>query len=187
MVDLWRYWIEHRTETFEGFLSVLWWNEKPAAIAFSLRHQCYTHCCFISYDSQFAKYSRDLILLLEMSAALANEGTQELHMGRGHERFKTSLATHAHEVAEGVNWLQPLGKHKWLQTWYLSRQRMKQSAALRWLRSLQLLRDPSTAPFFPSLRKARERHESKDALDRHSIVRGRFALAWHRMRPRRFF
>jgi CelD/BcsL family acetyltransferase involved in cellulose biosynthesis len=136
--QLWRYWIDHRTDHFEGFLSALWWNDQPTALAYSIRHGSSAHCAFIAYDRTYSKYSPGLLLLLKLAEGLASEGVYELHLGRGEERFKSSLATHAWEVAEGVIGASPW-QTNWLQSWEASRHRMKNSAIVPWIRSLRAI------------------------------------------------
>ncbi len=91
-----------RSPRFEAFVSVLWIDDLPAAIGYSLKSGPVAHLWFIGYDEKFAHSSPGLVLILKMAEALAAEGATRLHLGKGNERFKTSLASDRVLVAEGM-------------------------------------------------------------------------------------
>lgn len=134
-----KHFLETRAEQLSARLSVLWIGDKPAAVSYSLVMPRTAHCWFLGFDENFSRSSPGLILLLKLAEALAAEGIQRLHLGKGNERFKTSLATGHLFLMEGVigNWSPTL---LLLQGWQRAKQRVKRSplsAAIRLLRPVR--------------------------------------------------
>ena len=145
MAELWHLMAEHPDPNLQGFVSVLWAREQPAGISFSIRSQQTAHVWFIGYDQAFARYSPGLILLLQLAESFANDGVHTIHLGRGQERFKTSLASGQIDVAEGcigANWLQ----HTWLKAWHIAKLCIKNSPANSFLRRLRACFLPRITP-----------------------------------------
>jgi CelD/BcsL family acetyltransferase involved in cellulose biosynthesis len=94
--------LQVRSERFEAFVSVLWIDDLPAAIGYSLKSGPVAHLWFIGYDEKYSRSSPGVVLILKMAEALAAEGATRLHLGKGDERFKTSLASDRVLVAEGM-------------------------------------------------------------------------------------
>ncbi len=128
-----------KTERFEAFLSVLWGDDLPAGIAYILRSGPTAHCWFLGYDEQFARSSPGLLLLLKIAEALAAEGVTRLHLGKGNERFKTSLASGQVLVAEGMAGETSLAL-SCLEAWRLTKQWVKRSPLAIGVRMLRPLR-----------------------------------------------
>jgi CelD/BcsL family acetyltransferase involved in cellulose biosynthesis len=132
--------LAQKSPHFEAFVSVLWADDRPAAIAYSLRSGATAHCWFIGYERRFAVRSPGLVLLLQMAEALAGDGVQRLHLGKGDERFKTSLASDRVLVAEGIAGDASLAR-LCLQAWILAKGCIKRSplaAGVRLLRPVRL-------------------------------------------------
>jgi CelD/BcsL family acetyltransferase involved in cellulose biosynthesis len=131
---LWRHWIEQRTPHFEGLLSAVWCDERPAALAYTLRHRHAAWCWFISYDAAWSRFSPGIGLLLRVMETLANEGVTQFHFGCGDERFKTSLATDSWTVGRGV-----VGANSreqlWLRSCLAARMLLVRSPLRGWLRA----------------------------------------------------
>ena len=136
--DLWKILADKPTPPLAGCLSVLWAGSVPIALSYSLLSFNAAHCWFVGYDHHFARYSPGLILLLQLAEQLAAEGIERLHLGRGEERFKTSLATGSIAVAEGTIGASSLTT-QWLTTYQRTKLWVKASpiqGAIRWLRSI---------------------------------------------------
>jgi len=131
--------LEANSERFEAFVSVLWGNELPAAIAYVLRSGPTAHCWFVGYDERFSKWSPGISLLLQVGQALADEGVTRFHLGKGNERFKSSLADGQVTVAEGMLGTPSLAL-SWLQAWQRTKHWVKRSPLSVGVRMLRPLR-----------------------------------------------
>ena len=77
------------------------------------------HGWFPAYDPALAKYSPGLILWLELARAAAVLGLEHIDLGKGQERYKTSLQSGAVQLAEGsIDFRFVAGslRHGWLYT-----------------------------------------------------------------------
>ncbi len=90
-----------QSSAFAGMLSVLWAGDRPAAIHLGMRSGGILHVWFPVYDPALAKYSPGLILWLELARAAAALGLRQIDLGKGRERYKTSLQSAAWQLAEG--------------------------------------------------------------------------------------
>jgi CelD/BcsL family acetyltransferase involved in cellulose biosynthesis len=89
-------------EKFSGLLTVLRLNDKPVSILFSLRAGPVVHGWIFAYDKELAPYSPGSILLLKMAEATQQHGISKIDLGKGTERYKSSLASAATPLWEGT-------------------------------------------------------------------------------------
>lgn len=89
------------TEEFAGLLSALYVGDQLAAAHLGMRSKRVLHYWFPTFNRTFGQYSPGLILLLEMARAAASVGIDRIDLGKGDERYKTSLRSGTIAVAEG--------------------------------------------------------------------------------------
>ncbi len=89
-------------DTFGGLLSALYAGDRPVAIHLGMNSQTVMHAWFPAYDLSLARYSPGLLLFCELCKTAAARGYQRLDLGKGEQRFKTSLMSGAFQVAEGA-------------------------------------------------------------------------------------
>jgi CelD/BcsL family acetyltransferase involved in cellulose biosynthesis len=89
-------------EKFSGLLTVLRLNDKPISILFSLRAGPVVHSWIFAYDKELAPYSPGSILLLKIAEAAQQHGIRKIDLGKGTERYKSSLASAATPLWEGT-------------------------------------------------------------------------------------
>ena len=131
--------LKNDSPELETFLSVVWAGETPAAIGLTLRSGPAAHLWLIGFHEAFSHYSPGLILVLQLAEQLAGEGVQRLHLGRGRERFKSSLATDQELVAAGIagSWSMV---YAGVTGWRWCKQRVKDSPLGAVVRRLQPVR-----------------------------------------------
>ena len=93
---------EHCGEEFSAPLSVLRSGNKLAAIALSLRSRGLLHVWFNAYNPELANYSPGLVFFVQLAEMAEKLGIKKIDLGRGSERYKTSLASGAVELCEGT-------------------------------------------------------------------------------------
>jgi CelD/BcsL family acetyltransferase involved in cellulose biosynthesis len=132
--------LETGTERFSARMSVLWVDDEPAAISYCLTMPGTAHCWFLGFDEKFSRSSPGLILLLKLAEEFSRRGVKRLHLGKGNERFKTSLATGHLFLMEGVMgyWSLTL---MLLQSWRRAKYRVKQSPLQAGIRLLRPVRE----------------------------------------------
>lgn len=109
--------LERQGQPFGGILSALYAGDQLAAAHFGMRAGGVLHGWFPVYNQDFAKYSPGMLLWMQLIAAAPELGIRRIDLGRGDERYKTSLMTGAIRVAEGAVDLRPLAgalRHGWL-------------------------------------------------------------------------
>jgi CelD/BcsL family acetyltransferase involved in cellulose biosynthesis len=100
--------LKQRNEAFSGVLSALYLGDRLAAVHLGMRSFGVLHFWFPAYDPELGKYSPGLILLVEMAQAASALGIRRIDLGRGNERYKTSLMSAATRLAEGSVDLRPM-------------------------------------------------------------------------------
>jgi CelD/BcsL family acetyltransferase involved in cellulose biosynthesis len=86
---------------FGGLLSALYFGDRLVAAHLGIRSYERLHAWFPAYDPEFAAYSPGLILFVQLAERAGPLGIERIDLGRAHERFKTSLASAAENLAEG--------------------------------------------------------------------------------------
>lgn len=86
---------------FSAPLSVLWAGEQVAAVLLSLRCRTVLHSWCTAYNPALARYSPGIALFLALAEHAPGMGIHTIDLGRGTERYKTSLATQMATLAEG--------------------------------------------------------------------------------------
>ena len=118
-IDTLRRIARERGELFSGMLSSLYVGDRLIAIHLGMLSGGVLHCWFPAYATELAKYSPGLILWLRLAQEAEALGVHRMDLGKGNERFKTSLGSDATLVAEGSVDLRPVVKsvrHGLLQT-----------------------------------------------------------------------
>ena len=85
-----------------GLLSGLWAGDRLLAVHMGMRSESVFHYWFPTYDPEYGRYSPGLGLLLEMAGRCCEEGIVRLDLGRGDERYKSSMASDSLPIAEGA-------------------------------------------------------------------------------------
>ena len=93
--------LARRDDECHGILSAMYLGERLVAVHMGMRCRNVLHLWFPTYDEDLGKLSPGMIFLVEQIRAAAKLGLQRIDMGRGHEKFKTSLRTFGTPVAEG--------------------------------------------------------------------------------------
>jgi CelD/BcsL family acetyltransferase involved in cellulose biosynthesis len=91
----------HRGPEFSAPLAVLRAGGQVAATCLSLRSRGVLHSWFVAYNPELERYSPGLSLFIELAKAAQDQGVRKIDLGKGSERYKTSLATGGVELAEG--------------------------------------------------------------------------------------
>jgi CelD/BcsL family acetyltransferase involved in cellulose biosynthesis len=92
---------EHRGSHFSSPLSVLRAGGRVAAVCLSLRSRGVLHSWFNAYNPELHAYSPGLTLFLRLAEEAPHLGIRKIDLGRGEERYKSSLATNTVELGEG--------------------------------------------------------------------------------------
>jgi CelD/BcsL family acetyltransferase involved in cellulose biosynthesis len=109
--------LERQEQPFRGLLSALYVGDRLAAAHFGMTAGGVLHGWFPVYSQDFAKYSPGMLLWMKLIGAAPELGIRRIDLGRGDERYKSSLMTGATHVAEGAVDLRPLAgalRHGWL-------------------------------------------------------------------------
>jgi CelD/BcsL family acetyltransferase involved in cellulose biosynthesis len=123
-----------QTPQFSGFLCTLHAGDSLVAVHLGIRTSRVAHMWFPAYDADLQNYSPGLVMMQEMTKALADQGIQRLDFGPGPQRYKRSLATDAYDVGIGEITANPCTR--WLkQRWRVARQNLKNRGLGNWLRS----------------------------------------------------
>lgn len=134
VVEFLRHVWQTRTSGFSGFLCTLHAGDSLVAVHLGIRTKRVAHMWFPAYDRELQNYSPGLVMLLEMSEALAEDGIERLDFGPGPQRYKRSLATGSYDV--GIGEITANSCSRWLkQTWRSARQSLKNHGAANWLKS----------------------------------------------------
>jgi CelD/BcsL family acetyltransferase involved in cellulose biosynthesis len=104
-----RPWVEHSLElaygrrepNFAGILSLLFAGDRVVAAHFGLRSASVWHYWFPAYDAEFHRYSPGILLLLRMAEHATSLGLGTIDLGRGDERYKSSMGNRAVPLIEG--------------------------------------------------------------------------------------
>lgn len=134
--DLLRAVLSRQEEAFSGTLSVLYVNDRPAAVELGMRSFGVQHSWFPAYDRSLAAYGPGHILLLRMLQAATDEGIRRVHLGKAEEQYKWSFTSDSIPVAVGAVDVRPL-QSRLKRQWFATRERLRQTA-LR-----QILRKPA--------------------------------------------
>jgi CelD/BcsL family acetyltransferase involved in cellulose biosynthesis len=94
--------VDMRDEAFSGMMSALYVGERLAAIHLGIRSYDVLHAWFPTYDPALANYSPGLVLWVELLQACPALHIGRIDLGKGQQRFKTSLMSAAEPVAEGT-------------------------------------------------------------------------------------
>jgi len=95
-----------------------------------MRTQRVFHWWFPAFSPEFGNYSPGLILILELIRHCAESGMTRMDLGRGHERYKTSLMTGAAAIADGCVTVRPIDRLI-QRAWFGSRA-LARSGPFRW-------------------------------------------------------
>ena len=90
-----------QTPEFAGVCSVLRAGGRIVAAHMGMRSSTSLHYWFPAYDSELAKYSTGIILLLRMAEAAAETGLHTVDLGKGDSQYKQRLMTGAAALSEG--------------------------------------------------------------------------------------
>ena len=99
--ELLKHLLANPSDEFGAMLSVLKIDSRPIAITYSLRSRGIVHGWFTAYDKEFAQYSPGAFLFLRMAQEAERLGITKIDLGKGDERYKTSLASSSTELLEG--------------------------------------------------------------------------------------
>jgi CelD/BcsL family acetyltransferase involved in cellulose biosynthesis len=100
--------LEVQQPSFAGVLSTLSAGDRLVAAHLGLRSQTVWHWWFPAYDPAFARYSPGLVLLLELVDAARAQGIRTIDLGKGDERYKSTLMTGSVPLAAGTAHADPL-------------------------------------------------------------------------------
>jgi len=89
-------------DDFRGQLSVLYAGATPVAVHLGIRSRATAHIWYPAYDPRFAGYSPGLVLLVQLTRALAEAGAQRIDLGPGDQPYKQRLKSGDLDVAIGV-------------------------------------------------------------------------------------
>jgi len=92
---------EHQGPEFSSTMSVLRCGQKVAAACLWLRSRSVLHAWFTAYNPDLERYSPGLALFIKMAKAAPDQGIRKIDLGKGAERYKSSLASGGVEVGEG--------------------------------------------------------------------------------------
>lgn len=106
---------KRKDSKFQGLLSVMYVDEKPAAVHFGLRAGEVLHQWFPAYDPELRNFSPGIVHLLDMARHAANNGVARIDLGRICQ-YKSRVATDTVQVAEGCVDLRPV--HRALKNGY---------------------------------------------------------------------
>lgn len=106
---------------FRGILSTLRAGDRLISAHFGLRSGSCFHYWFPAYDRTFARYSPGLVLLLEMSRAVAEQGISRIDLGAGEESYKSSFESASDCLAQGGVDTRPFGRAR-SRLWFRSRE-----------------------------------------------------------------
>ncbi|VAX41604.1 hypothetical protein MNBD_PLANCTO02-1129, partial [hydrothermal vent metagenome] len=115
-----------QVDGFEGVLSTLYVKDQLVAAHLGMKTKTVFHHWFPVYDQALYKYSPGSILLLKTAEAAAERGVQRIDLGKGKERYKTSLGSGSISVGEGVVELRPV-HHAVRSLWFRTRERIRTS------------------------------------------------------------
>ncbi len=91
-----------REEGFGAQLSTLHAGDQLAAVHLGLRTPEVLHYWFGAYDHRWSVYSPGSAILIAIAQDCAAAGVRHIDLGRGDERYKSSLASSAATLREGV-------------------------------------------------------------------------------------
>lgn len=97
----------HSNSDYEGLLSVLYVDDRPAAVHLGLRSGPVLHQWFPAYDPQLKAWSPGMIHLLEMARSAVDHGVERIDLGRACH-YKSRIATGTVDIAEGSIDLKPV-------------------------------------------------------------------------------
>jgi CelD/BcsL family acetyltransferase involved in cellulose biosynthesis len=92
---------ERRGPEFSAPLSVLRAGGKIAAVCLSLRSRGVLHSWFNAYNPQLDRYSPGLALFIRLAEEARGLGIRTIDLGKGDERYKSSLANAYVPLGEG--------------------------------------------------------------------------------------
>jgi CelD/BcsL family acetyltransferase involved in cellulose biosynthesis len=98
---------QRQSPEFGGRLSALFAGDRPVALHLGLYSHAVFHVWYPAYDRALARYSPGLVFWLELLRAAAAQGIARIDLGRGDERYKSSLQTGVTRLAEGAVDLRP--------------------------------------------------------------------------------
>jgi CelD/BcsL family acetyltransferase involved in cellulose biosynthesis len=130
--------------TLAGVLSVLYVDEKPAAIHFAMRSGGLLHSWFPAYDPELGKYSPGSVLLLQIAEHAQASGVAAIDLGKGSEDYKQTLANCSVPLAEGAVETRPVVaalRRGWRQTRQWVRQSPLREQARMPVRFFKRMRD----------------------------------------------
>jgi CelD/BcsL family acetyltransferase involved in cellulose biosynthesis len=93
---------DHRSDVCGGLMSALYAGEQLVAVHLGLRRGGVLHVWFPTYAREFQSYSPGLVLLMELARTGDDLKIDRIELGKGPERYKTSLANRLGSVAEGT-------------------------------------------------------------------------------------
>ena len=100
-VDLLRQVLCKKDEAFKATLSVLFFDDCPAAMTYSLQSFGIVDGWFLAFNREFSRYGPGVILLLELARAMAARDIDRYYLGTGGEKYKHRFATGAVPLARG--------------------------------------------------------------------------------------
>jgi CelD/BcsL family acetyltransferase involved in cellulose biosynthesis len=130
---------ETQTDNFGGMLSLLYAGNRLVAGHFGMRSRGVWHSWLPVYDTEMAKYSPGLILLLKMAAYAPSAGLHTIDLDRGGSLYKMRLMSRAIIVASGS----------------VDRRYSRRIAQRAWNLRMAVAKSPLTASVRPLVRWAR--------------------------------
>lgn len=91
----------HQGPEFSAPLTVLRAGDKVAAVCLSIRSRSVLHAWFTAYNPELERYSPGVALFIEMAREASDLGLRKIDLGKGDERYKTSLSSGGALVGEG--------------------------------------------------------------------------------------
>ena len=90
-----------QTDDFAGMLSLLFAGDRLVAGHIEMRSRSVWHYWFPAYNTDFARFSPGIILLLKMIEHAPGLGLQTIDLGTGQSLYKQRLSNASIQVAEG--------------------------------------------------------------------------------------
>jgi CelD/BcsL family acetyltransferase involved in cellulose biosynthesis len=93
--------LARRDVAFSGMLSALFMGDRIAGVHLGMRSFGVLHWWFPAYDAALREYSPGLILLTKLAQASEELGIARIDLGKGTERYKTSMMSGATIICDG--------------------------------------------------------------------------------------
>ncbi len=101
IVALLRQLLDKNDEDFGAAFSVLYLDDCPAAMTYSLQSFGVVDGWFLGFDREFSRHGPGIILLLELARAMAAQGINRYYLGTGGEPYKNQFTSGVVPLARG--------------------------------------------------------------------------------------